>query len=99
MTRGSPSKGNTRSVWHQYCEQLGKQDNCQVAVEANLGRKPEQASADSGYCSEANLEGMEQRNVDPYVATGRARHATADETKDEAAAIPVNAASAPISTQ
>jgi hypothetical protein len=26
------------------------------AIEANLGRKPEQASADSGYCSEANLE-------------------------------------------
>jgi transposase len=68
------------------------------AVEANLGRKPEQASADSGYCSEANLEGMEQRNVDAYVATGRAKHATGDEANDEAAAIPV-IAGAPISTQ
>ena len=27
-----------------------------AAIENNLGRKPEQASADSGYCSEANLE-------------------------------------------
>lgn len=69
------------------------------AVEANLGRKPEQASADSGYCSEANLEGMEQRNIDAYVATGRAKHATADEAKAEAAAITANAAAAPISTQ
>ena len=69
------------------------------AVEANLGRKPEQASADCGYCSEANLEGMEQRNIDAYVATGRAKHTTADEARDAAAAIPVNAAAAPISTQ
>jgi hypothetical protein len=69
------------------------------AVEANLGRKPEQASADSGYCSEANLEGMESRNIDAYVATGRAKHATADEAKDDAAATTANAAAAPISTQ
>jgi transposase len=45
------------------------------AVEANLGRKPEQASADAGYCSEANLAGLEQRTIDAYVATGRARDA------------------------
>jgi len=69
------------------------------AVEANLGRKPEQASADSGYCSEANLEGMEQRNVDAYVATGRAKHAVAGEAEGAAAAITANAAGAPISTQ
>jgi hypothetical protein len=25
------------------------------AIENNIGRKPEQASADSGYCSDANL--------------------------------------------
>jgi hypothetical protein len=29
------------------------------AVEANLGRKPEQVSADAGYCSEENLAGLE----------------------------------------
>jgi hypothetical protein len=69
------------------------------AVEANLGRKPEQASADSGYCSEANLEGMERRNIDAYVATGRAKHAVAGEAEDAAAAITTNAAAAPVSTQ
>ena len=69
------------------------------AVEANLGRKPEQASADSGYCSEANLEAMEKRNIDAYVATGRAKHAVAGEAKGEAAAITVTAAGAPSPTQ
>jgi hypothetical protein len=37
-----------------------------------LGRYPAQASADNGYCSEANLEALEARNIDGYVATGRA---------------------------
>lgn len=60
------------------------------AVEANLGRKPAEASADSGYCSEANLAGLEEREIDAYVATGRARDAVAgaapEAPKDEAAA-------------
>ena len=43
------------------------------AIETNLGRKPEQLSADAGYCSEANIEALENRNIDAYVATGRAR--------------------------
>jgi transposase len=45
------------------------------AVETNLGRKPDQVSADAGYCSEANLEALENRSIDGYVATGRARDA------------------------
>jgi len=47
------------------------------AIQNNLGRKPEQLSADAGYCSEANLEALENRNIDAYVATGRARDAVA----------------------
>ena len=47
------------------------------ATENNLGRKPEQASADSGYCSEANLEALEAHGIDGYVAPGRAKHPTA----------------------
>jgi hypothetical protein len=47
------------------------------AIETNLGRKPEQLSADAGYCSEANLKALENRNIDGYVATGRARDAVA----------------------
>jgi len=56
------------------------------AVEANLGRKPEQASADSGYCSESNLEALESRHIDGYVATGRAKHAVAAAAEGEVAA-------------
>ncbi len=54
------------------------------AVEANLGRKPEQMSADAGYCSQETLAGLEDRNIDAYVATGRARDAVAGTAKAKA---------------
>ena len=62
------------------------------AVQANLGRKPAEASADSGYCSEGNLAGLEERKIDAYVATGRARDAVAGAAQEEAA--PTDAAAA-----
>jgi transposase len=37
-------------------------------------RRPQAFSADAGYCSEANLEALESRKVDAYVATGREKH-------------------------
>jgi transposase len=43
-------------------------------VEANLGRKPRQASADAGFCSEANLAALEKRGIAGYVAVARAKH-------------------------
>ena len=46
------------------------------AVEANMGRKPEEVSADAGYCSDANLAAMEERAIDAYIAAGRAKHPT-----------------------
>ncbi len=58
------------------------------ATKTNLGRYPVQASADAGYCSEANLEALENRDIDGYVATGRARNAVAGNVKGEAAAAP-----------
>ena len=42
-------------------------------IEDNLGRKPKEASADAGYCSEKNLAAAKARGVKPYVATGRAK--------------------------
>src|SRR5580704_5080532 len=59
------------------------------AIETNLGRKPEQLSADAGYCSEANLKALESRSIDGYVATGRARDAVAGTVKGGAAAAPL----------
>ena len=40
-----------------------------------MGKKPTQLSADAGYCSDANLAALEQREIDAYVAPGRAKHA------------------------
>jgi hypothetical protein len=52
------------------------------AVEANLGRRPEQVSADAGYCSEENLAGLEDRDVDAYVATGQGNRVNSSVTSD-----------------
>jgi len=42
------------------------------AVEVNTGEMPNAVSADNGFCSEANLEGLNARTVRSYVAAGRA---------------------------
>ncbi len=49
------------------------------AVEAQSGQRPEALLADSGYCSEKNLEKLEaaeapERGIAAYVATGRQQH-------------------------
>ena len=46
------------------------------AIEDNLGGKPKQASADSGYLSEENLNTLSERGISAYIATGRAKHPT-----------------------
>jgi transposase len=43
-------------------------------IEANLAAKPKEASADSGYLSEANLQALADRGINAYIATGRAKH-------------------------
>jgi len=42
-------------------------------VGENLGELPDKLSADSGYCSEANIHYAEDQLVTPYIATGRQR--------------------------
>jgi transposase len=44
------------------------------AIEETLDRKPSEVSADSGYLSEANLEALDERDINAYIATGRAKH-------------------------
>jgi hypothetical protein len=72
----------------QYVTQNGSDSGQLVplvdAVEANLGRKPSEVSADAGYCSDANLAALEERGIDGYVATGRARDAAAGKGKAKA---------------
>lgn len=43
-------------------------------ITANLRRRPKEASADAGYCSEANLKALRKRRISGYVAIGRAKH-------------------------
>ncbi len=44
------------------------------AITANTEAMPTKVSADSGYCSEANLADLAERRISGYVATGRAKH-------------------------
>jgi len=44
-------------------------------IEERCGRLPEKLTADSGYFSETNAAFAESKGVDPYIATGRDKHA------------------------
>ena len=52
-------------------------------IEANLGKWPAQLSADANYCSEANLAALEERGIEPYLATGRHKHGDSSPTSNE----------------
>lgn len=52
-----------------------------AAIERNMGRTPKELSADSGYCSEANLAELERLGIRGYVATGRQKHGAKSATK------------------
>jgi transposase len=43
-------------------------------IRENLGRQAREVSADSGYCSDANLKELNRRGIRGYIATGRHRH-------------------------
>ncbi len=61
------------------------------AIETNLDRKPGQLSADSGYCSNANIEALETRGIDGYIAPGRTKDAAAGTAGAAAVALPAGA--------
>jgi hypothetical protein len=65
-------------VAHALTQSTSDQDQLTVlldGIEANLGASPKEASADAGYCSEANLGVLADRSIAGYIATGRAKHA------------------------
>ncbi len=43
-------------------------------IEQQAGQKPERLLADSGYCSDKNLEHLESKGIDAYLATERQKH-------------------------
>lgn len=52
-------------------------------IEEQLGDLPRELSADSNYCSEANLEALVGRGIRGYVATGRQKHGTSSPTSGD----------------
>jgi len=50
------------------------------ATKANLGRNPDEVSADAGYCSTANLRTLSRRRIKGYIATGRQHHGSKSAT-------------------
>lgn len=50
-------------------------------IQADTGTLPRELSADSDYCSEANLERLEQRGIRGYVALGKQQHGRAAPAK------------------
>ena len=47
-------------------------------MERNLGKIPEELSADAGYYSESNLRYLKRRNIDAYIPTDKMRHRKMD---------------------
>ena len=45
-----------------------------AALEQQAGQKPEALLADSGYCSDKNLEHLEKKEIEAYIATDRQKH-------------------------
>ena len=43
-------------------------------IEANTGQLPDALIADAGYCSTANLEACEERELESYISTSRQQH-------------------------
>ena len=41
------------------------------AIEEQAGQKPEEVLADSGYCSDANLQQLEKKKIEGFVATDK----------------------------
>ena len=64
------------------------------AIQTNLGRKPGQLSADSGYCSNANIEALETRGIDGYIAPGRTKDAVAGTAEASGTVPPADAGAA-----
>lgn len=53
-------------------------------IRANLGRNPDEVSADAGYCSDGNLRTLNRRRINGYIATGRQKHGTPSATAKKA---------------
>jgi len=71
-------------VAHGLTQSMSDQDQLVALVDGikkNLARKPKEASADAGYCSEADLGALAARGIGACIATGWAKHPAEAERK------------------
>jgi transposase len=64
-------------VAHSLTQSMSDHDQLVPLIDGmrdTLGRTPKEASADGGYCSEANLAALAERDISAYLATARAKH-------------------------
>jgi hypothetical protein len=59
-------------------------------IEVQAGQKPDQLLADSGYCSDKNLEYIAGKGIDAYIATEKQKHGPR-ETKPKRGPLPPSA--------
>jgi transposase len=45
-----------------------------TAITASLHRKPQSVLADAGYWSESNVQALDAKGIEPFIATGRRKH-------------------------
>lgn len=62
-----------------------------VEMLENLGKLPQVASLDAGFFSEANIRGLQDLGVDPYIAAGRQKHTQESPPPPPRGRIPRNA--------
>ena len=67
--RGAP--GDRGGGCHEQAERRRRTGGLVEQIKGSTGTYPAQVSADAGDCSEANIVALEERKVDPYIATGR----------------------------
>jgi transposase len=63
-------------VGHWLCNQTNDQQAALPTIDTvppELGQ-PQKANLDTGYFSEHNIAGLEERGIEPYIATGRSPH-------------------------
>ena len=60
--------------------ELGPGWQARLFTTAFLKRNPDEASADAGYCSAANLRTLSRRRIRGYIATGRQKHGSKSAT-------------------
>ena len=72
------NRGPDRMMYSPQRQRTAAADAGEV-IERQSGQRPEEILADSGYCSEKNLEGLEsagqpEQRIEGYIATERQKH-------------------------